>query len=76
MIEGGEHLMSYITGFYKNLFGQVDSSNISLKNHDMPQILGSVAEKLVELFSMEKLHNVISFFPLGFVSLMTSTRWW
>ena len=56
IVEGEENLIQYITKFYKDLFGQADTSTIGLSIQDAPGITKEQASLLVKPFSMEEIH--------------------
>ena len=56
VIEREEYLIKYITNFYKNLFGQPDSSTINLNIQNAPGFTREQAALLIKHFSMEELH--------------------
>jgi hypothetical protein len=54
IVEGEEQLRSYITNYYKNLFGCPDRGRLSLNESsvkDIPQVTGEESERLIEEFS-------------------------
>jgi hypothetical protein len=56
-IRGDEHLMTYITQFYKILFGPSDDDNFSLDENrvnDIPQISAEDNEKLTAVFTEKR----------------------
>ena len=56
VIEREEYLIKYITNFYKNLFGQPDSSTINLNIQNAPGVTREQAALLIKHFSREELH--------------------
>jgi hypothetical protein len=61
-IRGDEHLMTYITQFYKTLFGPSDDDNFSLDENrvnDIPQISAEDNEKLTAVFTEKEVKEAI-----------------
>ena len=61
-IEGHEQLKSYITKYYKNLFGEPDVDNFSLdetQTDDIPQVSDQENAHLIAPFSMEEVKKVV-----------------
>ena len=55
-IEGHEHLKSYITKYYKNLFGEPEEGDFSMdetRTYDIPQVFDEENAHLTALFSEE-----------------------
>ena len=59
VIEGQGNLMTYITKFYKGLFGQPDRSSISFDGIGIDKIFSEDAAELVKPFTMEELKNAV-----------------
>jgi hypothetical protein len=62
IVEGEEQLMSYITKYYKNLFGCPARSGLSLNEssvEDIPQVTGEESGRLVEEFSEKEIRDAI-----------------
>jgi hypothetical protein len=61
-VEGEEQLMSYITKYYKNLFGSSEVGRISLNEslvEDIPQVTSTESEMLVSEFSEKEIREAI-----------------
>jgi hypothetical protein len=62
MIEGLDNLKSYITNYYKNLFGAPEDGNFSLdetRTEDIPQV-STENDSLIDEYSEEEVRKVIS----------------
>lgn len=63
IIEGEENLMSYITDYYKDLFGPPNETNMVLNLGDVEQISSDDKSTLSEPFSLDEIKEVI--FSMG-----------
>jgi hypothetical protein len=62
IVEGEEQLRSYITNYYKNLFGCPDRGGLSLNEssvEDIPQVTGEESGRLIEEFSEKEIRDAI-----------------
>jgi mannosylglycoprotein endo-beta-mannosidase len=62
VIEGEEQIKSYITKFYKNLFGSLEAGRLSLIEflvEDIPQVTNTEREMLVAEFSEKEIREAI-----------------
>jgi hypothetical protein len=62
LIEGHEHLKSYITNYYKCLFGSPEESPFSLdetQTDDIPQVLMEENDLLTAPYSEEEVKKVV-----------------
>lgn len=58
-IEGDKELITYITKFYKGLFGHPESSSISLNIENPRTVPRDVADNLALEFSLEEIKHVV-----------------
>ena len=54
-----KNLIDYITNFYRNLFGEADTSNISLCIENSNKISSAQKEMLIREFSLEEIKTTI-----------------
>jgi hypothetical protein len=62
IIEGEEQIKSYITKYYKNLFGSSEAGRLSLNESlvkDIPQVTDTESEMLVDEFSEKETRDAI-----------------
>jgi hypothetical protein len=62
IIEGQEHLKSYITNYYKNMFETLDEGNFSMdktRTDDIPQISMEDNDLLIAEYSEEEVRKTI-----------------
>jgi hypothetical protein len=62
VIEGEEQIKSYITKYYKNLFGSLEAGGLSLNEslvEDIPQVTNAESEMLVVEFSEKEIREAI-----------------
>jgi hypothetical protein len=62
IIEGEEQIKSYITKYYKNLFGSSEAGRLSLNEslvEDIPQVTGTESEMLVDEFCGKDIKEAI-----------------
>jgi hypothetical protein len=62
VIEGEEPNKSYITKYYRNLFGSLEDGKLSLKEslvEDIPQVTDTESEMLVAEFSEKEIREAI-----------------
>ena len=59
VIEGQQNLTSYITEFYKKLFGKSDISEISLDPGGVDKISEEDQNKLMENFKIEEIREAV-----------------
>lgn len=59
MIDGQEQMLSFITDFYKDLFGPPERSNIRLQNFEMGQLSEDQKKELLKPFTLEEVKKVV-----------------
>jgi hypothetical protein len=62
IVEGEEQLRSYITNYYKNLFGCPVGGGLSLNAssvEDIPQVTGEESGRIIEEFSEKEIRDAI-----------------
>jgi hypothetical protein len=62
IIEGQEHLKSYITNYYKNLFGALEKGNFHMdetQTDDIPQVLLEENTLLTVVYSQDEVRKAI-----------------
>jgi hypothetical protein len=62
VIEGGEQIKSYITKYYKNLYGSLEAGGLSLNEslvEDIPQVTNTESEMVVAEFFEKEIREAI-----------------